>query len=97
MNEPESIDTFVVSCTKQGATWTALSAKTRQVGIGADPNEALTNCISAVDEYRRSAAHTKRASASHASHELLLALVKTAQPLPGGEYKAGVVYRYDRS
>lgn len=97
MSSSEYTDTYVIHYTQPGDLWVAFSTKTRQVGIGSYPKEALANGINAADQVVKSAAQRSGPYVSSASYELMLTLAKIAHPMTEGTYTPGVVYKYERT
>ena len=97
MSSSEYTDTYVIYYTKPGDLWVAFSTRTRQVGIGTYPKEALANGINAADQVVKSAAKPSAPHVSNSSHELMLTLAKIARPMTEGACAPGVVYKYERA
>jgi hypothetical protein len=97
MTSPEPTDTYVICYTKPGNLWTAYSIRTRQVGVGTDPKEALANGVNAADQVVGSATERNDAHLSNPARDLMLTLARIAQPLTEGACAPGVVYKYERT
>jgi len=97
MTSSEPTDTFVIYYTKPRDLWAAFSIQTRQVGVGANPKEALANAIAAAHQAIEASAEHIGAHVCNATYELMLTLGRVAQPLTDGECSPGLVYKYERA
>ena len=97
MNSSPATDTYVICYSETANLWTAYSVKTRQVGGGTNPAEALTNAVENADRAMASDIVHSNACQTNSSHELMLTLAKIARPIRQGEYTPGVVYKYERT
>ena len=96
MASSESTDTFVICYTEPTGLWAAYSIKTRQVGVGDSPKEALANGMNAVDQAIEASSEYPNMHVRSTSHELMQTLAETALPLTDGECSPGVVYTYEQ-
>ena len=96
MTSPEPTDTYVICYASPSNLWAAYSIKTRQVGLGASPREALANGMNAVDQAIEASGEYPKAHVCSSSHELMQTLAETALPLTDGECSPGVVYTYEQ-
>ena len=87
MDPSQATETFVIFYAKPSNCWAAFGLNTRQLGLGANPQQALANSA------KSSARHTN-AHGRDVSYELMQILGKTAQPLPAGDCTPGVVYTH---
>ena len=88
MTSSEPKDTYVILHDERHGCWAAFRLNTRQLGMGANPKEAIANSTEAL------ATHSNT-HGSDVSYKIMLTLSRTAQPLPdGGDYTPGTVYKY---
>ncbi len=97
MYSSEYTDTYVIYYTQPGDLWVAFSTKTRQIGVGTCPKEALTYGINAADQVVKSVTQHSAPNMSSAWYELMLTLAKSAHPMTEEACTPGVVYKYERT